>query len=75
MSLEEFEREVLSSALTSPLCGVPIILRLSPTSTTPRVSVLPRGFIDAFHNEQTGTTAFALVIDERRAFGADNAGG
>jgi hypothetical protein len=28
-----------------------------------------------FYNEQTGTTAYALVHQGRRAFGADNTGG
>jgi hypothetical protein len=33
------------------------------------------GFIDVFYNEQTGTTAFALIQQNRRVFGADNTGG
>lgn len=31
--------------------------------------------MDAFYNEQTGTTAFALIRDGRRVFGADSTGG
>jgi hypothetical protein len=27
-----------------------------------------------FHNQETGTTAFALIKDEKRIFGADNTG-
>lgn len=33
------------------------------------------GYIDAFHNEQTGTTAYALIDKGQRIFGADNTGG
>ncbi|MHB0878150.1 MAG: hypothetical protein ACYC5O_19110 [Anaerolineae bacterium] len=75
MSLAEFERQVFSCALTSPVCGIPTIRRLSPSSISLRVNVSSQGFIDAFYNEHTGTTAYALVVDGRRAFGADNTGG
>ena len=30
--------------------------------------------MDAFYNQQTGTTAFALIREGRRVFGADNTG-
>jgi len=33
------------------------------------------GFIEAFFNERTGTTAFALIRDRQRVYGADNTGG
>jgi hypothetical protein len=32
-------------------------------------------FVDAFYIEQTGTTAFALIEQDRRVFGVDNTGG
>ena len=40
-----------------------------------RVGVTTGGFIDTFYNEHTGTTAFALIRQGSRAFGADNTGG
>jgi len=40
-----------------------------------RINVTTGGFVDAFYNEQMGTTAFALIRQGRRAFGADNTGG
>ena len=32
-------------------------------------------FIDVFYNSQTGTTAYSLIDDGKRVFGADNTGG
>ena len=32
-------------------------------------------FVDAFHNEVTSHTAFALINNNQRIFGADNTGG
>jgi hypothetical protein len=31
--------------------------------------------IDAYHNEATGRTAYALIKERQRIFGADNTGG
>ncbi len=75
MTLAEFEHQVYAVASSSPICGIPIIRRLTPTSINLRLDVIPSGFIDAFYNEQTDTTAFTLVQRSRRAFGADNTGG
>lgn len=36
---------------------------------------LTRGFIDVYRNFETGTTAYAWVVDEERVYGADNTGG
>jgi hypothetical protein len=73
--LSEFEQQVFSVALASPICGVPAVRRLTATSIALRIDVITGGFVDAFYNEQTGTTAFALIRDGRRVFGADNTGG
>ena len=75
MTLAEFERQVFSAALNSPLCTVPVVRRLTVTSISLRVGLTTGDFIDAFHNEQTETTAFALIRHERRVFGADSTGG
>ncbi len=75
MTLVEFEQQVFAVAMASSICDIPIVCRLTPTSINLRVNVTTGGFIDAFYNEQTGTTAFALIRQDRRVFGADNTGG
>jgi hypothetical protein len=75
MTLLEFERDAFAAALASPICDIPAVRRLTPTSISMRIHVTSGGFIDAFYNEQTGTMAFALIRHGQRAFGADNTGG
>lgn len=75
MTLTEFEQQVFSVAIASPVCGVPAVKRLTATSISLRVEISTGGFVDVFYNEQTGTTAFALIREGRRVFGADNTGG
>lgn len=75
MTLAEIERQVFSVALSSPICGVPAVRRLTPTSISLRVGISTGGFIDVFYNEQSGTTAFALIREGSRVFGVDNTGG
>ena len=75
MTLAEFEQQVYRVAVASPICSIPSVRRLSATSISLRVEVSTGGFVDAFYNEQTGTTAFALIRAGRRVFGADNTGG
>ncbi|MCP4349989.1 MAG: hypothetical protein GY795_31300 [Desulfobacterales bacterium] len=45
---------------------------VTSTAVNIRITLTTGGFIDAFYNEQTGTTAFTLINQERRIFGADN---
>ena len=75
MTIAEFEREVFSVAIASSICGIPVVRRLMPTSINLRVPITVGGFVDAFCNEETGTTAYALIRQGRRAYGADNTGG
>jgi hypothetical protein len=75
MKLAGFEQQVYDVATASPICDIPTIRRLTASSIHLRVGVTAGGFIDAFYNEQTGTTAFALIHAGRRVFGADNTGG
>ncbi len=75
MTLEEFERVVFQTAHQSPLCDIPAMRNLTPTSETIRVSMIMGGFIDAFFNAETGTMAFAFIREGKRVFGADNTGG
>ncbi len=75
MTLSEFEQQVFHVAVNSKICGIPVIRRLTFTAVNIRITLTTGGFIDAFYNEQTGTTAFTLINQERRIFGADNTGG
>ena len=75
MSLAEFTRNVYAVAMASPICGIPTVRRPTPTAINLRLAVTMGGFIDAFYNTQTGTTAFTSIHEERRVFGADSAGG
>ena len=75
MTLAEFEQQVFAVAMHSPICGIPMIRRLTPTSINLRLDVIVGGFVDIFYNEETGTVAYALIQDGQRTFGADNAGG
>jgi hypothetical protein len=61
--------------MVSPICGVPAVRRLTATSIGLRIDISTGGFVNAFYNEQTGTTAFAPIRQGRRAFSADNTGG
>ena len=75
MTLDEFQRQVFSVAAVSPICDIPLIRSLTSTSVTLRIEIAAGGFVDAFHNEVTGTTAYALIQQGMRVFGADNTGG
>ena len=75
MNLNEFEQHIFDVALGSSICDIPTLYRLTATSVNLRTEVLSGGFIEAFFNERTGTTAFALIRDRQRVYGADNTGG
>jgi hypothetical protein len=75
VTLTEFAREIISVAMTSSICDVPSVRRLTLTAMNLRVPITTGGFVDAFYNEQTGTMAFAFIRRGQRVFGADNTGG
>jgi len=75
MTLGEFLQQVFAIAVASPVCGIPVIRRLTLTSVNVRLDVTTGGFIDAFYNERTGTTAYTLIRQGQPTFGADNTGG
>ena len=75
MTLAEFEQQVFAVALISPVCDIPSVMRLTATAIKLRIETTAGGYIDAFFNEQTGTTAYALIDGDKRIFGADNTGG
>ncbi len=75
MTLEEFQHEIFECAFNSPLCDIPVVRRISPTSINIRTALTFGNFVDVFFNEETGTTAFALIEKGDRIFGIDNTGG
>ena len=75
MIIGEFVVEVITVAAESPICEVPFIRNLTPTSVSLRVPLTIGGFVDSFYNEHSGTTAYALIQNNQRIFGADNTGG
>lgn len=75
MTLDEFQRVIFQVAVASPICEIPAVHQISSTSIKLRIEVTAGGFIDAFFNEQTGTTAYAWVRNGQRVYGADNTGG
>lgn len=75
MTLAEFEQQIFAVAMSSSICDIPAVRRLTSTSISLRVSIASGGFVEAFYNEQTGTMAFAFVREGQRVFGADNTGG
>lgn len=75
MTLAEFAAEVYAVAMASVVCDIPTVRRLTPTSINMRLAITTGGFVDAFYNKQTGTTAFTLIRQGHRAFGADSTGG
>ena len=51
MTLAEFQRNVFDVAMASPICGIPIVRRLTATSMNLRVEVTTGGFMDVFYND------------------------
>ena len=74
MKIGDFIYEVFITAQAKPICGIPSIRRLTPTSANIRIPLTGDLFVDAFHNEFSGRTAFTLLKNNQRIFGADNTG-
>jgi hypothetical protein len=75
MTLDGFEDQVISSCAKSP-----VVLSISVTGSGVtwlrlRAYLVDGSFIEAFHNEVTGKSSYALIREEIRIFGADNTGG
>ena len=75
VTLAEFARKIMSVAMTSSICDIPSVHRLTPTAINLHVPITTGGFVDAFYNEQTGTMVFAFIRRGQRVLGADNTGG
>lgn len=75
MKLADFENQVYAVALDSFMCSVPSVRRLTSTAINLRVEINTGDLVDAFYNEATGSTAYALIREGRRILGVDNTGG
>ena len=75
MTLEAFELQVTSACAESPIVVGVSVVASGVTWLNLRAHLTDGTFADAFYNEATGKTSFALIKDTRRIFGADNKGG
>lgn len=75
MTVDEFEQLIYASVDRSAMCDSPFIVRQRGPSINLRIDLFVGGFIEAYYNEETDTTAYALIQDGIRTFGADNATG
>lgn len=75
MTLEAFETQVTSACATSSIVVGVSMVASGVTWLCLRAYLGDGSFIDAFYNEDTSRTSFALIEDARRVFGADNTGG
>src|SRR5690606_24983975 len=75
LTLEEFERQVQSVCAESSIVESVIIFTSTETSILWRVFLTNNTFVDVYYSESKGKTSFAHIKDNKRIFGADNAGG
>ena len=74
LTLEAFESQIASVCDKSPLVVSLTIIASGITWTHHRIFLKDDVFVDAFYNEATGKTSFALIKNSQRIFGADNTG-
>ncbi|MBI4631925.1 MAG: hypothetical protein HY740_09485 [Chloroflexi bacterium] len=74
LTLETFESQIASACDKSPLVVSLTIIASGVTWTHQRIFLKDETFVDAFYNEATGKTSFALIKNSQRIFGADNTG-
>jgi hypothetical protein len=75
VTVAEFAQMVFAAVERCNICDSPLIVRLRGPSIKLRIDLFVGGYIEAYYNEETGTTAFALVEDGVRIYGADNTKG
>ena len=75
MTLDEFERQVISACIDSPVITSVLVSGSGITWIRLRAYMTDGSFLEAFYNEVTDKTAFALIRADQRIFGADNTGG
>lgn len=74
MSLEEFIRAIFDTVERSALCELATIISYDETTVKIRVLLYTGAHIDVYFNEQNGTMAYALIEQNMRIYGVDNAG-
>lgn len=72
VSLDEFERNVISICSASPAVKNVAILKAGLVWLNIRAYITDGSFVDVFYNQLTGRTTYAQIREERRIFGADN---
>jgi hypothetical protein len=75
VTLDEFEHTIFTVADRSPLCDEPNIVALAEETIKIRIELFDGGWVEAYYNQRTQTTAYVFIKAERRIFGADNTGG
>jgi hypothetical protein len=75
VTLDAFEQNIFEVASRSPLCDEPSIVVAGEETIRIRIDLFTGGWIDVFYNQRTQTTAYVLIRNEKRIFGADNTGG
>lgn len=64
---------VVDSCAQSPVVAAYTIRTVDLDVLSLRVHLIDDSFIEVFHNDATAKTAFALIVDEQRIYGKDNA--
>ena len=72
---EQFESQVTSLCAASPIVVGISTVAAGVTWLHLRAYLVDGSFADTFYNDVSGRTAFALIKNQRRIFGADNTGG
>jgi len=75
VKLEEFVRTIFAVTERSSLCEVVVIIALDETTVKLRVLLYIDAYLDVYYNERNSTTAYAMIQNGARIFGADNANG
>lgn len=74
MTLDEFEIQLVTACDESPIV-VSVSIKATGITWSRVRAILNNGdFLEAFFNEVTGKTSYALIEGNRRVFGADNTG-
>jgi hypothetical protein len=75
MTLDEFENQVISACIASPIVMSVAVTGFGITWVRLRAILIDESFIEAFLNEATQKIAFARIKEGNRVIGADNTGG
>jgi hypothetical protein len=75
MTLDEFENQVIAACAGSSIVVSVSLTGVGITWLRIRAYLIDGSFLETFYNEVTGKTSFALIMGDKRIFGADNSGG